>query len=107
MSKIEEIVKKMAKAVNVSAGEIIGRSRRQPVAAARQCVCYIAYNHGYTYDEIGGFIDRDRVTVYHSVLLTKDRLKAKDLLTHRIMEEYMNTLGRRTLEGGEGKGLRR
>lgn len=107
MRKIEEIVKKMAGAVNVSAGEIIGRSRRQPVAAARQCVCYIAFNSGYTCKEIGGVINRDRVTVYHSVLLTKERLNARDLLTKRIMEEYMDAVGLRTLEGGEGKGVRK
>lgn len=122
MKKIEEIVKKMAEAVNVSVGEIIGRTRRQPVATARQCVCYTAYYSGYTYEEIGRFLGRDRVTVYHSVLLTKERLSARDLLATRIMEEYMNALGyaaskrntfdriaelRRMLEDGERRGGRK
>lgn len=119
--KLEKIVKDMAEAINVSDGEIIGRTRRQPVAAARQCVCFIASTTGYTYDEIGQFIGRDRVTVYHSVLVTKERLNTRDLLTIRIIDEYVNILCkasernvfdrvaelREALEGGDGRGVRK
>ena len=58
--------------------EIPGQSRRRHIVYARHMYNYIAFELGFTMDEIGQFIAKDRNTVRHGIEAIKDALDVSE-----------------------------
>ena len=62
---IADIVHIVAHVTGVEPDEILSKTRRRPVAQARQLVMYIAYKRGHTLKGIGRALGRHHSTVIH------------------------------------------
>ena len=56
-----------ARYMDVSPHAIFTKSRERPVTDARQVVCWVAADAGFSYSEIGRHIKRDHTSVMHAV----------------------------------------
>jgi chromosomal replication initiator protein len=65
---VSEILDATAQEFGLQPGELKGKSRRQPIARARQVAMYLARDlTEHTPDQIGTVFNRDRTTVNHAV----------------------------------------
>ena len=64
---INEIVAQVADLTCLPATEIMGRSRKAPIAQARHLVWLVAQRQGMSLTQIGRAFDRDHTTVLHGI----------------------------------------
>ncbi len=67
MRGVYELVTDTAYSHRVSLSEVLSKSRKRPIAAARRAVCVALRARGLSLPEIGALIGRDHTTVLHSL----------------------------------------
>jgi len=93
---IEEIIKKVAAAFNLSESELKSKSKTKELAFARQVGMYLAHKlTQYSLKTIGEkFGGRDHSTVIHACKLVEEGLKKEPALKNKI-DRIINSLGQR------------
>ena len=82
---LEHQLKRACDIAGVKVEDAIGRSRKQELVLARQLYCYLArLNTNASLAKIGYFINRDHVSVLHSLNKAKWYLEVKDPLMMKI-----------------------
>ena len=62
----------------ITADDLRGRSRVQPIARARQEAYFLCREQGYTMTQIGGYFHRDHSTVSYGISQEKQRREAEN-----------------------------
>lgn len=71
------VVESTASAYGVSAGDVLGRSRKEPIATARLATYYIMYHkHNASTTSIGELMGRDHSTVYTGIKRVGRRIRS-------------------------------
>jgi chromosomal replication initiation ATPase DnaA len=107
MNKLE-ILTKTAEAVGSDYKVVVGERRTRKASFARDICCFVLHILGFTHDDIGRGINRDRATVTHCIKRVKSRIfqdsnqgkllkmRVRNLLDHDLnlhfinLEEYNN-----------------
>jgi chromosomal replication initiator protein len=82
---VSEILDATAQEFGLESTELKGKSRRQPIARARQVAMYLARDlTEHTPDKIGTVFDRDRTTVNHAVKQIDAAVKSDGLVRNSV-----------------------
>lgn len=65
--KINEIVQQVSEFTCISVKDIMGKSRKAPVAQARFLVWFVARQQGMTLHQIARAFERDHTTILHGI----------------------------------------
>ena len=65
--KINEIVQQVSEFTCISVKDIMGKSRKAPIAQARFLVWFVARQQGMTLQQIARAFDRDHTTILHGI----------------------------------------
>lgn len=65
--KISDIVQQVSDLTCISAKDIMGKSRKAPIAQARFLVWFVARQQGMTLQQIARTFDRDHTTILHGI----------------------------------------
>ena len=65
--KINEIVQQVSDFTCISVKDIMGKSRKAPIAQARFLVWFVARQQGMTLQQIARAFDRDHTTILHGI----------------------------------------
>lgn len=98
---VRRIITVTAKHFGVRVSDILGPSKRQPTALARQAVCYlIRREFEYSYPVIAGIVGlQDHTTVMHACKVTEKRR-----LERPVYNEFLCALEERLLDPDEEDG---
>lgn len=66
-SRIGQLIAEASRETGYTPQEIVGHSRKQPLARTRQWVMWKARQEGYSLEQIGRVLNRDHTTVLHGV----------------------------------------
>jgi chromosomal replication initiation ATPase DnaA len=85
------LLEQCANAFGTSVKEIMSKSKRQNLAAARQLYCYIRHRHyGMSPEQVGAELRRHRTTAIHSIKMATDLIEV-DKSFRKKYNEIVNT----------------
>ena len=90
---LDAILSIICRASGVAKEDILSKSRKREVVAARQAYCYYAKqrtNHSLLV--IGDLVDRDHATVIHSINKIEDLIDTKDKMTLELIDRVNRLL---------------
>ena len=77
----DEIINRVARRYGLQASDILSKTRRQPIAEARQYAMFELHNQlGMNYTAIGNFFGMDHATVIHACNVIETRKSLNQLL---------------------------
>lgn len=71
--KINEIVQQVSDFTCISVKDIMGKSRKAPIAHARFLIWFIAHREGLSLQQIARAFDRDHTTIHHGIRFEEAR----------------------------------
>ena len=84
-------LQKIYKILKTSEEEIKSSKRNQEIAFNRHIICYFLHNNGIERNLITKIVNRDRVTVLHSIKVVESFLSIKDKETiDKLNQLYKN-----------------
>lgn len=72
-ARMRDIIADVARKTGITVKEIKGRDRTPRVVAARDLVCMMGYERGYSLSQMGRSLDRDHSTIAVAVRREKKR----------------------------------
>ena len=67
LGEIQHIAREVSEQTGLRLGELLGPSRKHPIAHARQIVMFVAHRSGFTPEQIARALRKDRTTIIHGV----------------------------------------
>jgi len=87
------ILETIAKVCGISTGDILSRSKKQPIATARQLSYWFA-RRGRTYEELATLFNRHYSNGIHAVKTINNRLDVGDYMTTNLIEKIERELAK-------------